>query len=742
MGGTQNGTDRLPRQPILALLIVLSMAYSSTVNGSLFVRGRILDQLDQRPVAGANLSVVGTPEGGISDEEGYFGLTTTQEYPFTLHITHIAYERREIEVASDSFLVVQLRPTPIKFSSVNVTGDRSRAVAGISSAIEIITQTNVRNQGFRNLGEVLRSIPSIAVNPSPTGKQTVSIRGSNPNEVAVFLDGIRLNNTGTGLADLSVVDLQDMRHLEVVKGGSSVLYGPGAFGGVINLSTRSPDSTALSALRTYGFSDDADQDLNLSGIGRFGPFGLGINHTGKTRRYNGSAVYTNIFQSVMASLSPANGELISKYYNIENFLTLPGGITALGEQTKLISAKYSGSILHSPDWDFFLGRKDWNWTDRFFPSRERRLEELTFIGRAAHTWSFDYLTWILQLDSDQQSFSGTVAAGSEGASSEWIRGYELTRTDAGYSSIFRLQSPEVSPAVSMIHWELGFRSDRFLTGHRFLYGSESDGSQTYQRDQSVTRRMGVQMKGSAPGLLYTFFLNQGRNQRLPTLHDQFLWESATDPTVRDTVLSKEYLSTTDLGGVVIMKPKSLEKYGGEMNLEFDFFANHYTDKIAYRYFEDRPPEPRNIHTLPKIVGFNISLEGRLFRGQLNGRWAYQKIYLNNPFIFPNKPESRLVYLVKIIHPRFLITLNYYSDGPQFVVIEGLSAPQRVERRNSVNLNLLYKWRLKSTNMSLSLSVRNLFSQKPVFADPATTVFGSHFDYYEAHRELLTFRIAL
>lgn len=67
---------------------------------------------------------------------------------------------------------------------------------------------------------------------------TVSVRGSSADQVTVYVDGVRLNNTVGGGVDLSTIPAAQIERIEVVRGGASALYGEGAVGGVVNIVTK------------------------------------------------------------------------------------------------------------------------------------------------------------------------------------------------------------------------------------------------------------------------------------------------------------------------------------------------------------------------------------------------------------------------------------------------------------------------------------------------------------------------
>ena len=716
------------------------------------LEGQVLSGRTRAAVLGANIVVRGTDEGGASDSKGQFRFTTTSSYPLTLDITHIAYKPLDVIVASDTTLILLLTPTHIMGEGVLVTAPHSRAAADVRSAIEIVTAEAMENLGARDVGDVLRPLPSVTISVSATGKQTVSIRGSNANEVAIFLDGLRLNDANSGVADLSSIDMNDLERVEVIKGGATTLFGSGAFGGVVSMTSRRPDSNQVAFYRGYGLTDSGDQDLSASASTRLGPLAVGGRFSGKARRYDGNVLYTKTIGSLAAVLTPRFGDLTVKQYYLNNVLELPTGQIAQSDQTTLTIASYTGSLLGSPDWALFLGRREWGWEDKFFTNLERDLAESGLTARLSRQVNSRRMSSTFQLDYEKQLFNGTNSSFDSFGGSRVEQSSRLARSDWGYSAVLRFLSDDVHPLASKIRWEFGLRGDRIDTKHNVnsFKGSTLGGTvdtvwsldaSIPRGEQSLTRRVGVYLEGSTPLLYYTMFMNQGRNQRLPSLNDLSLWANSVDDIDDADKLAAEFLITTDVGAQVIIGFLTQIDPTANLKATASLFVNQYSNKITYRFLSDTPPVPLNTPSA-RVAGYDLSLEVEIWLRRLRARWAYQRINLDNPFIFPNKPEARLAYQVELRLGWISGVFDYHRDGPQFVVFNGLATPLQLERRESANLNLILRRQLWHAKVSVAYTIRNLFSDLPVLrGDPAEEGLPPP-QYYESHRQIISLRVSL
>ena len=732
---------------VVSLAITLPAALAGQGN----MRGSVLAEPTRAPIVGANLVVKGTLEGGATDDAGRFNFPTSQAFPLTLQVSHIGFRTLEVVVTGDTTLEIVMIPAMLRGEDIVVTGKQSRAHAGVSSALEVVTVETIESLGARDVGDVLRPLPSVSVRASATGKQTVSIRGSNPNEVAIFLDGLRLNSANNGVVDLSAIDLNELELVEVIKGGATTLFGQGAFGGVVILTSRPPDSNRVAFFRGYGLTDDGDQDLSVSASGRLGPIAAGGRFSGKSRRYDGSVLNTNLFRTFSAAAYARFGEFAAKQYDINNLLELPNKAVAQSDHTTLSSISYDGSILGSPDWALFLGGREWDWQDRFFTNLERNLAESGLSARITKQRNNKRMSSTFQIDYEEQSFSGDNTTFDPFAGTQFDQSSDLTRTNLGYSAVIRFLSEDTHAAASKIRWELSLRGDQFDTRHdqerltrRLLsvLDTLSIGTLTTPRsNQTWTRRMGFHLEGSVPNLYYTFFVNQGRNQRLPSLSDLFLWANEYGSVTGSAPLHPEYLSTTDFGVQFIIQPPTYAPQQLDFRVSADLFLNQYSNKLTYRYSTDSPPVPFNTLTT-RVSGYDFALEANLWDRRLNAQWAYQRIHMDDPQVFPNKPESRMTYRAELRFPWLTVAYDFYRDGPQVILVNGFVISQQINQRESANLNVILRLRLWRAKMSLAYTVRNLFSQQPAVGDQSGYTAFLPFQYYEAYRQILTFRVSL
>lgn len=133
-----------------------------------------------------------------------------------------------------------------------VTAESARpvvpAVLGHTRSAELHDSDLVRMQ-TRQSAEILRYMPGVFVRDygGLAGIKTVSLRGAAASQTAVYLDGVRLNGTQNGLFDFSTFTSSFLRSVIVTDAVDATLSGAHAMGGIVMMTSKSPDDSSLRA---------------------------------------------------------------------------------------------------------------------------------------------------------------------------------------------------------------------------------------------------------------------------------------------------------------------------------------------------------------------------------------------------------------------------------------------------------------------------------------------------------------
>jgi vitamin B12 transporter len=133
------------------------------------------------------------------------------------------------------------RPPVTRAEPVVVTATRvEEPLEAIGASVTIVPEEVFRVQEHRTVEEALRAVPGVEILRSGSlGKiSTLRIRGANPTQVQVLIDGVRVKSVTSGDFDFADLSLDDVERIEIVRGPQSTLYGADAIGGVVNIITK------------------------------------------------------------------------------------------------------------------------------------------------------------------------------------------------------------------------------------------------------------------------------------------------------------------------------------------------------------------------------------------------------------------------------------------------------------------------------------------------------------------------
>jgi outer membrane receptor for ferrienterochelin and colicins len=107
--------------------------------------------------------------------------------------------------------------------------------------VRVITRDDIKRQAANNLADVLNQYLNITVTPNAsTGRSTVAMFGLDSQYLKILVDNIPLvSDTGLGNnIDLTLINLDDIDHIEIIEGSMGVTHGANAVSGIINIITR------------------------------------------------------------------------------------------------------------------------------------------------------------------------------------------------------------------------------------------------------------------------------------------------------------------------------------------------------------------------------------------------------------------------------------------------------------------------------------------------------------------------
>ncbi len=140
-------------------------------------------------------------------------------------------------------------------------------VSRIGQAVDVISETDIRNYQSLDIASLLARTTdlSLVANGGPGAAGAASLRGAGADHTLYLIDGIALNDPSQvgGGVDLGLLSTGDASRIEVLRGPLSTLWGSGALGGVVSITTRQARAPL-------------EGDLLAEGLDRYGSARLGL----------------------------------------------------------------------------------------------------------------------------------------------------------------------------------------------------------------------------------------------------------------------------------------------------------------------------------------------------------------------------------------------------------------------------------------------------------------------------------
>lgn len=212
--------------------------------------GKIIDQITNEPIVGATINIKGTTHSVSSDSNGKFYFQTGQKLPYTLIISYIGYQRKE--------LIVDANPVTIKLlhdvqglDELVIVGYGTTSKKALTGSVAKITAKQLTDRPAQSFDQLLGGQASglNVVQPSGSLNSTPVIRIRGINSITsslyplIIIDGVTIftGSAGGSIGNnpLSDINPNDIESIEVLKDASAAaIYGSRAANGVIVISTK------------------------------------------------------------------------------------------------------------------------------------------------------------------------------------------------------------------------------------------------------------------------------------------------------------------------------------------------------------------------------------------------------------------------------------------------------------------------------------------------------------------------
>lgn len=325
------------------------------------ISGKVLTS-DNAPAAYINVVIKSTDLGTITDADGMYTLKNISYGKYTLEFSLIGMEKKNVTIQVDALQNtvenIVLKENEEELEEVVIIAQRLNQFARKeTSYVSRLPLKNINTpQSYTVVTNALMS-EQISID-LPTSLKSITGGGyveANTGAVSVYARGFRSeSNVKDGMLlhprSRTSIENQNIERIEVIKGASSVNYGSGFYGGVINLVTKKPlptDKLNISYNLGNNNLNRITTDFNKA-IGNKKQYMFRINgafHTENGFQEKGSELRKNFFIAPSFTYKPSNNfsiSLSSEIYRGKRNLNFARGLG------KNVTAKTWDAI----KWDF------------------------------------------------------------------------------------------------------------------------------------------------------------------------------------------------------------------------------------------------------------------------------------------------------------------------------------------------------------------------------------------------------
>ncbi|MDA8728929.1 TonB-dependent receptor [Flavicella sp.] len=221
----------------IRLLLFLLVCTSLTMHSQQTqVSGIVLSSEDNYPIVGANVLLKGQNSGTSTDFDGNFQISANKGA--VLVFSYIGFETQEVVLADQKSIQIVLKPNTAALDEIVVIGYGTQTKKEVTGAVSVVDSKVIEKLNPVRVEQALQGQVS--------GVNITSSSGSPGSGLNIRIRGISTNGDsrplilvdGNIIEDLSVINPNDIKSVNVLKDATAGIYGVLAANGVILIETK------------------------------------------------------------------------------------------------------------------------------------------------------------------------------------------------------------------------------------------------------------------------------------------------------------------------------------------------------------------------------------------------------------------------------------------------------------------------------------------------------------------------
>lgn len=739
-------------------LIILLIFHHAILFSQNRLTGTVRDVTARTAIQDVNIILKNTGTGTTTDKRGLYNLTVpASALNDTVIFSHISYVLKSIPV-SDCFKSpnIYLAKGIISLDPLEIGGIRKtpEIKKDVPQTLSILDADNYELKGFIDIGDMIRTDQSVQINDNLSGEKTISVRGGNPEETLILYNGIKLNNSFNHIFDLSLIDLEDVERIEIIKGSGSSIYGTGAFSGAVNIVPKHDLDYTVRFYQKMGTYNSGNWGLSF--FKKAGPASFHISKmdNASRREFNIEPVDTEQNDNALENNnSSLNSTVIINPVSFHRFGFNPvfTGSMMIYEND-YINHKYNEAVYKDNRIVFgnFTGSV-FGLNNLYIQFSEHSLyekQEFGFQGNQLQheiddksqkydfrkTFESSLIDVMVLFDLEESSFDLFLDYNDLYSGQNQ---YKFLKSRFGIGSITKLRVTRESESVNVSELHISLRKDRvndYLPDPGQFSGNTFSWEETTKEWDAFTYTVSSFNRGKLTnGLVYDIFLNLGRNIRFPTIQQaisppfETFINGENDTTgihlfSDSDILYPEEVRSVELSGTFSGAIEGLQDISN-FSTSFSIFRNVYDNKFWMTYPIGIPISFYDNILNASLTGFESNITVSLYNNYLDMNFALSKYFFSDPFSFPFKSDFKITSSITLKLNRVNLQLfGYYEDTQKGWVREPAGNISELVIPESRNIDIHVK--LNNTfaqdflkiagnypQLNISLSARNILTDR-------------------------------
>ena len=257
----------------LVLLFCVASYAQTTVKGT-------VNDASGLPLPGANIIVIGTSTGVVTDFDGNFTLIVNQDPPFSIQVSSVGFETLSQDITKNNETLAIVLNEGSFLDEVVVSASRTpERIFESPVTVERFGIKDIKTSASADFYGGLENLKGVDVNTNSLTFKSVNTRGFATfanNRFMQLVDGMDNSTPALNFPIGNLVGMieTDVQSVELLPGASSALYGANAFNGILFMTSKNPfDHEGISTSLKRGITSQES-----AGDNTYTDFGIRVAH--------------------------------------------------------------------------------------------------------------------------------------------------------------------------------------------------------------------------------------------------------------------------------------------------------------------------------------------------------------------------------------------------------------------------------------------------------------------------------